>query len=253
MCNSLNKLKHPHLWDSEKYVHWFSAHVNPLFRMPLPRGGKRSVTLKRREGESELDLFQRCKQERDALGIELWGQKTWNHMLTVKSRSVSRGGKADDETGVCHVVTPGRPNVWKAYWNERGPDGKRHQRSKSYSYGTPQSVCQTAEEAKAKAEAKRQRKEKDWYITDPLYRDKRKVSYREIFQNEIGLAITNRINSMSEDQWRQQLATIRPKAALCRLKEKNYTSIPVDTLLVIADQLGVRLELNSHPGPAHAE
>lgn len=248
----MNKLQHPHLWRSVKYVQWPPSHVNPFFFMPLPQGGKRSVTVSREVEESELDLLERCKQKRDALGTKLWGEKTWRHILSVKARSVSRGGKPD-EAGVCHVVRPGRPNAWKAYWYERDADGKRHQRSKSYSYGTPKSACKTSEEAKAKAEAIRKRKVKDWYIADPQYRYQRKTSYREMFQKEIGSAVTRRIDAMSDDQWSEYRRTLRPREAVSYLTAGNYLPISVDKLLDIADQLGVNLELNTHPGSGRAE
>jgi hypothetical protein len=74
-------LKHPLLWKSHKYLRWHKDHVNPRFVMPLPSGGKRSVTVIRQENESELDLFERCKQERDAMGQQLWGEKVWLHAI----------------------------------------------------------------------------------------------------------------------------------------------------------------------------
>jgi hypothetical protein len=174
-------------------------------------------------------------------------------MLSVKSRSVSRGGNPEDETGVRHVTVVGKPNVWQAHWYERDCNGKRNQRSKSFSYGTPKSSCLTSEEAKAKAEATRQRKEVDWYIADPQYLNKRKPSYREIFQKDLGVAITEKVNAIGKDESFKKIKSKPAKDAFNRLQGNRYTSVSIEKLLDIAEQLGVQLELHIQPGPAHAE
>ena len=245
--------KYPLLWESEKYLRWHKAHANPRVVMPLPTGGKRPVTVLRREGEDELDFFTRCVEERDAMGRALWGETTWQHMLSVKSRSVTRGGRSEEQIGVRHVVREGRPSAWVAYWNERDGDGQPCQRSKSFSYGSPGSKCSTSSEAKAKAEEVRSVKEKSWYIADQRYFYKRKPTYSEQFKNQVGAAIAQKLRAMKAGDRTATLISSPDKEALKQIQAKKYATLSLEQMLDIAGRLGVSLELTVHPGPAHAE
>lgn len=242
------KREHPELWASEKYIRWPPYHVNPTIRLPLPSEGMRSITVKREEFELEQDLFNRCKVMRDSLGEKLWGEKTWRYMLAVKSRSVTRGKSGDSENGVRHVVRVGKANAWQAYWHERDANGKRTQRSKLFSYGTPRSPFSTSAQAKTRAMAVRKKKEKDWYIADSQLFNKRRLSYREMFQREICAAITGYTKALSEQEMRRKAEELPEFAAFLSAKKSSHRGMSVDDLLDIADGLGVKLEINVKKG-----
>lgn len=76
---------------------------------------------------------------------------------------------------------------------------------------------------------------------------KQKASYSEVFQYAIGLAVTEKISAMGEEERHGKLRLITDQGALLKLLEKKYTSINLERLLDIAEQLDVEFELISKP------
>ena len=76
---------------------------------------------------------------------------------------------------------------------------------------------------------------------------KRKASYKEVFQYGFGLAILKKIAAMDESERVNKLIQIPNQVMLHKLLEKHYTSIPLECLLDIAEQLDVELQLISNP------
>lgn len=248
------KRQHPLLWQSEKYLRWPPYFASPVIRMPLPGGSKRSYSVQRADGEAELEFFERCVKERNALGEAQWGKTTWAYMLSVKSRSVTRGESGEREKGVRHVVTAGKSNAWQATWYERDAQGKRRQRSQQFSYGTPNARYETSEQAKARAEAVRKKKERDWYIADSQLFHQRRISYREMFQRDIGAAITEKLKALSREEVKRKRKELPVLDDFMSSKKPRFTPRPmaVDDLLDIADCLGIVLEVNVLNGLASA-
>lgn len=148
-----SKLSLPQLWMSAKFVAWCEGHVNPIVRVPRPKGGTESKSIVREEGEHEYDLFERCIQYRDRRGAQVWGRRRWAEILDVPVRIVARqpAQPAGPEIGVRHYTRNGT-GVWAVYWNERpSRGGVRRQRSRHFTYGGPCSRYATSEEAEAAA------------------------------------------------------------------------------------------------------
>ena len=161
------KLVQPQLWESTKYISWPHTHDQPIVRIPRPSGTPESKTVRRKPGEQERELFDRCVSYRDQRGPEVWGEKRWHELLNVPRRSVAkhRRQQVGPMTGVFPYERPSGTTEWIATWYEQRADGTRRKRSKQYSYGTPSSRYSTSQQAKAAAIQKRQKEEARWYTT----------------------------------------------------------------------------------------
>jgi len=169
-------------WAATKHVSWPASWAKPMIRVPLPSG--RYVTKSLTPMPTERETLAACIEERDRIGMAIWGAKRWREMMAVPKRSVAkhRRERVTPRTGVQLDERPGRAPCWVASWYEPEnggvtlPDqpGKvasapRRKRSKSFSFGTPHARFSSSEAAFAEAVSLREAMERRWYsVVAPL-------------------------------------------------------------------------------------